>query len=532
LTMPTRSKPVPLPLFRLFLVWTAVLMLWPQTSAGAALPQTVTIGTGSGHLRYITSDHNNQSRYAGAAADVGAVEKQDGAQPAGTGEVTNPKPLFRNFMAINGHFQFKPELYRQVGSLVRNYHNVNWDVRQPGDAITLPVCVNKVNWKNDVYGRWQKAGYETDICIQFSGFQTDVADYQRFWTGQERWCYDYGKAMAGFFGPSGREKLCTSIEIGNEPGSKFDRAMFRSIFKEMAQGIRDGDRQVKILTPAVQARKGDDYAQDLRGTYAEKDILPLYDVINLHTYAAVERKNPSESPWNRSYPEDPSIAYLKLVDEAIAWRDTTAPGKEVWITEFGYDACTPEAMKRRRDWFLKLDWQGATDLQQAQYLVRSFFVFAERDVQRAYIYFYDDNDSPSVHGCAGLTRKFAPKMSFWAVKQLHQMLGNYRFKRIVKKSPNDLFVYEFEPGDASKRVIWVAWSPTGARTNEKEGYAPRGIKAVLSGLPSLPIQVIGMATAENEAPQPGWEKAGPGAITLTIGESPTYIIMERNSTRN
>lgn len=151
----------------------------------------------------------------------------------------------------------------------------------------------------------------------------------------------------------------------------------------MALGIRDGDPQVKILTPAVQARAGDDYSQDLRGLYAENDILPLYDVINLHTYASVERKNSADSPWNRSYPEDPASAYLRVVDEAIAWRNENAQGKEIWITEFGYDACTPEAMKRRHDWFLKLDWQGNTDLQQAQYLVRSCFVFAERDVQRA-----------------------------------------------------------------------------------------------------------------------------------------------------
>ena len=191
----------------------------------------------------------------GAAADVGAVEQQDDNQKEIAARIGNGKPLFKDFMGINGHFTFKPELYRQVGRLVRNYHNVNWDVKQPGDAITIPVCVNKVNWKNDVYGRWQKAGYETDICIQFSGFQTDVADYQRFWTGKEGWCYDYGKAMADYFGPSGQEKLCTSIEIGNEPGSKFDRGLFKTIFKQMALGIREGDPRVKILTPAVQARR-------------------------------------------------------------------------------------------------------------------------------------------------------------------------------------------------------------------------------------------------------------------------------------
>lgn len=486
----------------------------------------------TGRVGYITKDHNNCERYAGAAADVGAVESQNSAPGKPAAGTAKPKPLFKDFMGINGHFTFKPELYRQVGRLVRNYHNVNWDVKQPGDPITVPVCVNKVNWKRDVYGRWQKAGYETDICIQFSGFQADAKDYQRFWTGQEQWCHDYGKAMAAYFGPSGQEQLCTSIEIGNEPGTKFDPTLFKTLFKQMALGIRDGDSRIKILTPAVQARPGDDYSQDLRGLYGEKDIVPLYDVINLHTYAAVERRKPSESPWNRSYPEDSSIAYLQVVDEAIAWRNANAPGKEIWITEFGYDACTPEAMKRRRDWFLKLDWQGNTDLQQAQYLVRSFFAFAERDVQRAYIYYYDDNDSPSVHGCAGLTRKFAPKMSYWAIKQLYELLGGCRFKGMVKKRPGDLFVCEFEHGSDPSRIIWVAWSPTGTRTNEKDAYVPRATKVTLSELPSLPVRVVGMATAEGEAPKVPWEEASPSAITLTIGESPTYLIMDRAASRN
>lgn len=472
-----------------------------------------------------------QSSWAGPALpaatnDIGSASvSSPGEQAALNG--SDHRPLFKDFMGINGHFNFKPDLYRQVGRLVRNYHNLNWDVEQPGDPITVPVCVNQVNWKNDVYGRWQKAGFETDICIQFSGFQTDVKDYQRFWSGREQWCYDYGRAMAAYFGPSGRQKLCTTFEIGNEPGSKFDRALFKTIFKQMALGIRAGDSQVRILTPAVQARPGDDFSQDLHGLYGEKDILPLYDVINLHTYAAVERKDLAESPWNRSYPEDPAIAYLRVVDEAIAWRNEHAPGKEIWITEFGYDTCTPEAMKRRQDWFLKLDWQGCTDLQQAQYLVRSFFAFAERDVQRAYIYFYDDDDSPSVHGCAGLTRKFLPKMSFWAVKQLYELLGNYRLKRIVQKSAGDPSILEFQQGNDPTQVIWVAWSPTGTRTNTKDQYVARETKVTLKGLPSIPVRVIGMATRDAKAPQPVWEKTSPSSITLTLGESPTYIIMER-----
>ncbi len=53
---------------------------------------------------------------------------------------------------------------------------------------------------------------------------------------------------------------------------------------------------------------------------------------------------------------------------------------------------------------------------------------------------------------------------------------------------------------------WDAWSPTGARTNKKDHYLPREIKTTLNGLPSLPVQVVGMATADGEAPRPTWEK--------------------------
>ena len=43
----------------------------------------------------------------------------------------------------------------------------------------------------------------------------------------------------------------------------------------------------------------------------------------------------------------------------------------------------------------------------------------------------------------------------------------------------------------------------------------------------MPMSIIfGMATAEGDAPQPFWEKARPATITVTIGESPVYIVME------
>jgi hypothetical protein len=446
-------------------------------------------------------------------------------------KTTRVKPLIKDFIGINGHFHFKPDLYGQVSRLVRNYHNINWDVEKPGNTITLPVCANKVNWEKDVYGPWKAKGFEIDICIQFSGFAPPEPNYQSFWTGQEDWVYEYGKAISSYFGPSGDKKLCTSMEIGNEPGSRFDSTLFKSIFKKMAQGIRDGDPKVKILTPTVHAGKGNDYYHDLNSIYKDKDVLPLYDIINLHTYADIPASSPGKSPWNRTWPEDPATGYLKVVDEAIEWRDKNAPDKHIWITEFGYDACTPDVMPKRTGWALTLDWQGVSDLQQAQYIVRSFFLFAERDIERAYIYYYNDNDEPGVHASAGLTRHFQPKMSFWAVKQLFDLLGEYRFVRIVqrydKKAKLPVYVYEFGHGESPDKKIWAIWSPTGIESHRKEGYTPESFTVNLKNTPGRPVHVVPMAISPSmeEESKTAWKTKG-NSIELLVSESPAYIIFE------
>lgn len=437
------------------------------------------------------------------------------------------KPLMKDFMGINGHFHFKPELYGQVCRLVRNYHNIDWDVKKPGDSITVPNTINNINWKRDVYGPWKQGGFEVDICMQFGHFGAGHDNFIEKWKGQEQWSYDYAKKMAAFFGPSGADKLATSFEIDNEPGKRVDLPVFRNLFVQMAKGVRDGDPKAKIVTPTVHARETDDYSQDVHTFYGDADVLPLYDVLNVHTYATLPKSATNPNSWNRTWPEDTSAIYQKVVQETIDWRNSTAPGKEVWVTEFGYDACTPGAMQHRKDWFLKLDWQGHTDLQQAQYLVRSFLAFAKMDIDRAYLYYYNDDDEASFHAASGLTRKFEPKMSFHAVRQLYQTLGDYRFHHIVKQDYGQLYVYEFRHASDANNRIWVAWSPTGVKSHEKEGYQPREARVTLTDLPGKPVSVKAMSTAAGDAPDAAWEPQGNNAISLTIGESPTYILMKQ-----
>lgn len=321
--------------------------------------------------------------------------------------LADERPLIRDFVGLNGHYNFKPDLYRPTCRLVRNYHNINWDVASPGDPITFPVCVNKVNWES-FYSKWKKHGIETNVCLMFGSFGPSNKDYQSIWGENLSWAEDYGYAVAK--GLSSKQ-LATSIEIGNEPGESFDDELFQKVFKGIATGVRRADPDMKILTCTVHAMRGDKYHKQLSETFSDPELLPLFDVISVHVYSEKTEED-QVHPWERSYPEDPSIDYLARIDEVIAWRHQNAPRKEVWITEFGYDACTDAAMEQRDGWFKKLGWTGQTELQQAQWLVRSMLCFAALDVDRAYIYFYDDKDKASIHAASGLTRNFKPKPAY------------------------------------------------------------------------------------------------------------------------
>jgi hypothetical protein len=274
------------------------------------------------------------------------------------------------------------------------------------------------------------------------------------------------------------------------------------------------------VTATARSGETDKYSKSLEETFASAEVLPLYDVINVHTYA-VKPKKKGQSPWARSYPEDSAIAYLKVVDAAIAFRDRKAPGKEIWITEFGYDSCTKSAMSKREGWAKKLNWEGVSDTQQAQYIVRSILCFAERDVARAYIYYFNDDDKASVHAASGLTRKFKPKSSFWAVKHMYERLGDYRFSRVVSKREKNLYVYEFTHGSRKDRVMWVAWSPTGEGRSHDE---------VLRDVPGQLVAAECMPLRDGSPERLDVRFVGPGQIALNITESPAYLLF--NSIKN
>jgi serine/threonine-protein kinase ATR len=302
----------------------------------------------------------------------------------------------------------------------------------------------------------------------------------------------YGERFARAFGPSSARSLVESVEIGNEPG-KWSDADYRAMFENMARGLRAGDPKLRIVTCALTTGKSHAYAKSVE---CVAGLEALFDVLNVHSYPEME----GWPTWRRSFPEDPKLkSFVPDITNLCGWRDAHAPGKQVWLTEFGYDSSTkqPEPKTEFKQWV------GVSDEQQAAWLVRSWLLFATLPIDRAYVYFFNDSDEPHVHGSSGLTRNFVPKPSFYAAAQLKRLLGDLRFKR--KFAMGEATAEEFENGPKRTLVIWLA-SGDGRKARVELPEFQRLERMVLSNSADGTVKADGRL--------------------VEVGEGPIYVILK------
>jgi serine/threonine-protein kinase ATR len=305
--------------------------------------------------------------------------------------------------------------------------------------------------------------------------------------------------------------MLESVQIENEP-SESTTAQYKALFKSMATGLRAGSPQLKIVTCATTSdnpttTKYDKPIQSLAGM--EK----LFDIIAMHTYA-LKSEWPS---WEASYPEDPNLKYLTKIEKMIKYKKSNPAlaNKPIWITEFGYDAGTLQAQTRHPL------WKSVTDPEQALWIVRSFLVFSAMEIDRAYLYWFEDDDAGNLHGASGIVRKIPntntrrPKPSFYAMRHLFNALGSFRLNRVISKQEGGLYTYEYI--DDANHLAWVVWSGTKGKADSSY---------TLSNLPGK--QVIMQTLTLNDAPVASTTLQAPdNRLTLMIGETPKFLFFQQ-----
>ena len=402
-------------------------------------------------------------------------------------------PLFRDFVGLNGHtVQFKPDLYQPVCRLVRDYHPVEWDLAEDTSVLPeWPFAKNRVSWEQ-VYGSWHQKGLRISACLM-------IDEMSRTWKDPVKDSRAYAKAFAQNFGPGGKWPFVEWVEIGNEPGL-YEDAAYQAVFRAMAEGIREGNPKMKIVTCNVEAENSDRY---WKGAKLFKDTPELFDAVQIHRYAIAEQW----PVWRRSYPENPAVPFLSSIRDLVKWRDNNAPGKEVWVSEFGWDASsqTPDP---KGDW---AKWVDSTDEEQARWNVRSFFLFAEMGIAKSFLYFFNDSDEPKLHAASGLTRNFQPKPAYHAVAWMLRNLEDYRFSKVIKASLEDGYVYEFTPEKPGAPVIQAVWHAT------KEEFP---LTFPSAGRKFVKAERMPLAAGEAEAVK---AETVAGDLRLTAGERPCLV---------
>lgn len=402
------------------------------------------------------------------------------------------KPLFRDFVGLCGHtVNFKPELYQPVCRVVRDYHPVKWDLGEDTSVMPpWPSAKNRVSWEK-IYRSWHDRGLSISVCLQFDDMK--VAD----WKNLESDAKAYAKGFAENFGPGGRYPFVDCVEIGNEPGLIADADYLR-LFKAMAEGFREGNAKLKIATCNAEAGGSDRY---WKGADLFKPYLPMIDVFRIHRYAIKD----GWPTWRRSFPEDSTVPYLSKIQAMIDWRDKNAQGREMWVSEFGWD-CSTQKPDPKGD---MAKFVSCSDDEQAMWLVRSYFLFAEMGIDKAFIFFFNDEDKPAFHACSGITRNYQPKPSYHAIAWMLKHLADYRFTRAIRKSEQKGYLFEFSPEKPGEPTILAAWHAT------REGSS---IPLELGG--ATVIRSERMPLAPGEAPD---GEVNPGDTVVTTGTKPVLI---------
>nr|NQU91358.1 hypothetical protein [Bacteroidota bacterium] len=273
--------------------------------------------------------------------------------------------------------------------------------------------------------------------LRVSGF--NYLNYYENWNEQDKWW----EGRDAFFHPYEYAAMASADRDGHL--GTMDNTL----------GIKNADPAAKLVMSGL-ALPDLNYvrAMKLWGDYYRNGDFPC-DVINIHHYC-----NDGTTQSNGQVgisPEDDDL--LGLASKFVDYRNRYLPGKEVWITEFGYDT-HPQSVQRAP--------QIGTSSQeevQGQWLVRSYLALASAGIDRAAMYMIRDGDNISANkfSTSGvLTSRnlgYQPKPSWYYISTMKNRLKGMQYKGDIESGNPTVWIYKFEH-EQDNVSAYAVWCPT------------------------------------------------------------------------
>lgn len=212
-------------------------------------------------------------------------------------------------------------------------------------------------------------------------------------------------------------------------------------------GIKSVDPEAKHVLAGLAGQDSTYFHETLE---AAEGRVP-FDVLNVHMYCTDHSK--AFSPENEIY------GYEKGFSDFFKWRNRVLPDVPVWITEFGWDTYMSSDNKH--------SYIYAPFEQQANYLMRSFFIFLKMGFEKAFMFMASDGNSSNLtqYSSSGLFKDkssgYEKKASWYYLATMQNVLGDFVYSRTIayaeKVGENEVYCLEFvNPGNNNK--VYALWT--------------------------------------------------------------------------
>lgn len=454
-----------------------------------------------------------------------------------TGTVSRTLPDMDKFIGINGVMSDTAEQL-SCATYYREYHTWLWTY---SDGLTNFTRANN-RYKNmdEYYASLKNAGMEIVPCLQQYGATNPVpSENVSAYLDYARHAYQY----AAHYGRNSAVDISTVnfssydnatvglgyinyLEIGNENNSNYTAQQYAAMLSAaydghcgtMGTGIgaKNADPNIKI---SMQGTAGIpmSYINDMISwcSINRADGSLPFDVFNVHNYFRKQINVTGSGYVNVGIsPEEANIG--GVMSEILALRDSQHPGKEVWLTEFGWDTNQTYTQYGQN----AMAYGNYTGRQvQAMWLTRTYLILSSLGVDKAAMYMCKDSGPEAttvgMYGtCGVITSDGEYKDSYYYLSTLKNRMNGMKFVGEIDSGYSDLWIYKF--ADENGKICYALWCPT------SDGTAYSDYSLSISG---NNIKLVEMTNGQINGTETALSAVG-GSVSVNVSECPVLVIAD------
>jgi hypothetical protein len=217
----------------------------------------------------------------------------------------------------------------------------------------------------------------------------------------------------------------------------------------VGKGMKTADPNIKMVMGGL-ASLNLEYVRCMKlwSDYNRQTGFPV-DVLNFHHY--------SGNGYHGISPEEDSLKFK--LKKLVEYRNQYLPGKEIWLSEFGYDTNLESVQASR-----PIDTTDNFEVQ-GQWILRSYLEAAASGIERAHMFMLRDVNAlnPNIYNSCGLTGEIwyghQPKKSWYYLFAMKNQLSGLRFQQEMPSSVPQVNVYRFD-SDSGDTLVFAVWSTT------------------------------------------------------------------------